>query len=596
MDTFLNLNQFQSIQSIVSKHLDNISKLPRDKRVKYIKQEFEFERCFEANSVQGIAGIINIYLPNEFQENSNEEPKSYSKHKLVFKLSIGINRVIEHEHFILKRLNAIRSYCPNFVGTYGLLPAYVSRSFFDETEHKEDKNVFDVKQNAIQTNYLLLEYVNHITFRNMIKYSDIQTISSCIYSILCSLKMSQLKFNFTHYDLHSANILMREVEKDSYFAYIIENEVYVFPTFGWFPVMIDMGSSYLKGIEERPTRTHIANYQNGLQSTVYDPLGDIHHFVIHTVSKLEKCEKQTDECRTHFRGIATRMMHIFRYNDIWRMKGWKQLPSNLYDLFNQLVKSSETKLCRFYTMNRTNIIEIMTLGVKLPWKQLTNEEIRTLIHIHYPSLKWEQFEHMNILQICVKLALEDICHFLDALSNDPSIVKSKTILYYILRALFEHASLIQLDLNQLENISNKTNKEWICPKHTINEFKQTIHVLYPHLHFKLDLNKSFRGASLLCNILRHIWYIFLQPNIECMNEWYNKTTEGDPLTILRFLQKNTSMRYNFKSTSPIYIWNMDSQTNKRISFNQLNCKKIIRKDCFETTKKSLEEGIKNLFC
>jgi hypothetical protein len=143
--------------------------------------------------------------------------------------------------------------------------------------------------------------------------------------IISALQISQKHINFTHYDLHVENILIRQCEPEAIFVYNINNNLYTVPTFGFYPVIIDMGSSYSVSVENNSMKTSVAHYNNGLQPTIYDPLNDLHHFLL---SALNSIEYESNE----FYFLSTRMMYFFRNIPILRKRGWKQLPNNIMKL------------------------------------------------------------------------------------------------------------------------------------------------------------------------------------------------------------------------------------------------------------------------
>lgn len=554
LDTFLNYDEFNQVCNRVGEYLDELTKLPRDKKLKRIKHLFEFQKLFSTDSVQGLAGVLQIDTGIEAKlgENHNENIQQ----DIVFKVSIEMNRSIEHEYFVLRKMNSLRKFCPNFVGTLGLLPAYVTRDFFDE-EIKRHGNIMDVKTNPVQANYLLLEYVSDITFRHVWKYAPKATVTSVILGVLCALQIAQNKCNFVHYDLHSGNILMRRVEDDAYFAYLIDGEVYVFPTFGWYPVLIDMGSSYISGIEDRPTRTSISHYHRGLQSTFYDKVSDIHHFLLSALSRLEKADTQSEEFRRHFRVIATRVMHMFRYSNIWRYNGWKQLPHNLVHMFNSLVHKTKPDVCDFFTELRSSVVDTLALGVKLPWIQMSHEDIRAMMMYYYPHLLNKIDENNDEIMLMVRASMEDINHFLKVFDDDP-LTKADAQVLFALRTLVEHASLMEEEGSVFRLSPN-----------TMTTFKQIMQPMFPTLNYKLDLNRSFRGAAVICKLMRHLLYHFNQANVDLVSEWTEKCDIQKPVDVIRFIQNNTGVRKDFFSTSPVYIWDSDREKHHKVTFGQL---------------------------
>ena len=49
----------------------------------------------------------------------------------------------------------------------------------------------------------------------------------------------------------------------------------VVPTFGFFPVIIDMGLSYCSSLEGQPTTSPIEHFDKGLQTSVFDKFNEL---------------------------------------------------------------------------------------------------------------------------------------------------------------------------------------------------------------------------------------------------------------------------------------------------------------------------------
>ena len=558
----MDVSQLSTSCSSMYALLETLAKLSREKRIKKIKSCLEFKKIFNTTSVQGIAGLVDpVSMPDIKQ--------------VVFKLSIEINRTIEHEHYILSKLNALREYCPNFIGTLGMLPAYVNRSFFEEQEHDEDTNIFDAQLNPVETNYLLLEYAGDIAFRHVIKYSSKATVTGVLIGVLCALQIAQNKLNFVHYDLHSDNILMKQIEEDSWFAYVIKGKVVTYPTFGLYPVIIDMGSSHVQGINEHLNRTSICHYHRGLQSNKYDKLNDVHHFLLSALSSLEIEYHQPEEFQQHFRVIATRVMHTFRHFEIWREQGWKELPHDLVHMFNSLVAEAKTEPCKFYRDLRTTVIETLSLGVKLPWVSSTDQDLCILLKYYY-SLELPQGG--NIELELVKKGMEDIFHFLEMLDEETD---SDINVLFALRALAEQAGSLK-----------ETGKTFALTKKTITDFKHSLQTLFPRYTYNtLDISRCFRGALVVTKLLRHLLGSFNAENEEVIEEGTRQTEIKEPIDVIPFLLQNTAIPYKYTPDTLMYIWDSDAQKHHKVSFGVLGLGSSTQDDNTKRGLKKIQQKI-----
>jgi hypothetical protein len=272
---------------------------------------------------------------------------------------------------------------------------------------------------------------------------------------------------------------------------------------------------------------------------------------------LEKQDEQSDGFLRHFRMIAGRIMHMFRHGEVWRHKGWKQLPCNLHFLFSEAISKSEPVTCEYFSLFKYEIIECITLGVKLPWTELTEDQLERLHNFYYPS---KTSSKRSYLELLIKNSIEDLCHFLDTLDSDP-LTNSDVNIMYTLRALVEHASLIPINESETFEV----------PKTTLSNFKIIANAVYPTLNYKLDLQKSFRGASCICIVLQHLLASFNKPNVNTMNEWYGKTQVTKPIDVIKFLQQNTSTRFVFKGADPLYIWDADRKKSIKTTLGEAGC-------------------------
>ncbi len=107
--------------------------------------------------------------------------------------------------------------------------------------------------------------------------------------ILLTLDIAQVKHKFVHYDLHMGNILIQKCELNSVFLYHHLGKYYVVPTYGFYPMIIDTGISYIDSIEGKPMRCTTDNNSHGFQTTEFDPLNDTHHLLLSLFYYIE-CE------------------------------------------------------------------------------------------------------------------------------------------------------------------------------------------------------------------------------------------------------------------------------------------------------------------
>jgi hypothetical protein len=139
-----------------------------------------------------------------------EENKGENNEDDLFILKVSRNQnsndEIIHELFVGRFcLNPLRDFIPNFAYVYGIFQC--SPPIIDSTT----KKVLSWCVTEGKTNYLIMENISpSISLRDYVKSATPKEFISAYLQILFSLRTSFLKTDFTHYDLHDSNVLMRE--------------------------------------------------------------------------------------------------------------------------------------------------------------------------------------------------------------------------------------------------------------------------------------------------------------------------------------------------------------------------------------------------
>lgn len=510
-------------RNYIKKLYDDLKNINYNKKTEYTSTQLEFVRCFNTKGVQGIVGHVKI--PNY-------------PHPIVFKISVDINRSVEHEFFVMENCNnQLIDIVPHYVRSIGMLELPISEDFIrDPYEH----SLFSVEGDMIPRTIIFIENVNKLPFYKLcdhILYNDIRDntykqtdkniISSQILQILLALYTGQEKNNFVHYDLHTANILIQKCEINSHFLYITNNNKYLIPTYGFFPVLIDMGISYIKELEGKYISFNLDNYDRGFQTSEYDKLHDVHHFLINSMYVLEYRNKTFDN-------ICNKLKYLFRHIPILRKSGWKYLP---YDL-TEIVIDKLREQCKYYSQYRIfsrcekESLEVLNGLIKLPLTYKGDEydfydcfpyfmeEFHKLIDIDYYS----DNDCMFVLKIIVGLInTKDI----DQFGHDLS---------FILKVV--------LDID----LSDK------------------------NINFK----KLYLSAVVFGERLANIYSYMINKHNKLIQECYDKTLVKSVEDVVVYLMKNMTPYSELKIDDKIYVWNIKDNrkeefilSNDKISLEQL---------------------------
>jgi hypothetical protein len=512
--------QFELYTNIFKKLEEKVRRTPYNKRISIIKDYIQFDRIFGSKGVQGIVGLVKIKgLPDTYPP-------------VVFKVSNEINRSIEHEHLILDKLNKTRDYCPHFVRTLGKIEMPISTLFI---QNPDNKSLFYEDDETLPYTVMFLEYANKYPFYKICQLTDNKNIvSSQILQVLLSLEIGQVKNKFTHYDLHTSNILLQLCEKNSIFLYKIKNKYYHVPTFGFFPLIIDTGISYSQCIDKNMMMTTTYNYDHGFQSAMYDHLNDIHHFLL---TSFYYIESDTDLYET----ISNKIKIIFRHLPVLRKSGWKRLPHNLSkSVIDKIKEDCKTyKKYDIFCEYEYNSIDILNGLISLPFQNKGKIDFKTC----FPEF---MIEYSRIIDI------EDF-------SENDVLFVLKTIVDCIYKHKQEYINGIQL--YAVEQFKKEL-------KSTISE------ILSNNVNYDIDYEILMRSGIELGNSIESIYYELSQEHLNIINDCYEKTIVKSPVDMYTYLSQNMTPYFNIDNETIVYYWNCDEEYSTKTSCTKLSVSSI----------------------
>ena len=251
----------------------------------------DFIEVFKKPGKQGKVGLFNV------KEN---------KDKIVFKFSQYINYLVQHEYSVMKSLNDLYDFCPHFCRTFG----YINCDINPNSKKIENPFLIDSKY-PINKEILLCEYIeDSCKFYNYIRSDKIDEIMlySTIKQVLLAINIAQTEKKFSHYDLHSNNIMIKKCDIDSVCLYVLdENNQFCVPTYGYFPLIIDFGFSYIKDMDDGPAWGSLSQTDVGFLSDRFDWVADPKLFLV-SVSK-EIFQKRNTKTSKKLRRIVKNIFH-----------------------------------------------------------------------------------------------------------------------------------------------------------------------------------------------------------------------------------------------------------------------------------------------
>ena len=263
----------------------------------------EYDSLFGKPGKQGIVGILRV---------------KGTDMTVAFKISQCADNLIPHEYTVMNGLNDMAGFCPHFCKSLGMIDCLRNPRVMTTS------NPFDKQPDVsymIPDKMLISEHIDKSNkFYNYIqsKQIDESVLYSSVKQILMAVTMAQHKKQFSHYDLHSLNILMRKCNKDVVFLYVIDedNQICV-PTLGHFPIIIDFGFSYINDMEDGPLLPSMGHTSSGFMSDRFDKFVDSKLFLITVADEIKYARKSKSASR-----LKKVVKNTFKSLDIDWESGW----------------------------------------------------------------------------------------------------------------------------------------------------------------------------------------------------------------------------------------------------------------------------------
>lgn len=479
----------------------------------------QFEGFFAARHTQPWSQWLSLPKPATGDDNDSKDSKSSKKSndaspldgkqgyvgvlqlsqnrnlQCLYKTSKVDDNLVEHEYRILKGLDPLAQYCPHFHRAFGIIP-------FDCNVHFENDNplVFNAKSKQVRRDMLIMQYIPHkYDFHELIRDETIkdEVVLTIMKEILLCLVMTQ-EYRFTHYDLHTENILIRNCNPNLYLLYVLDDQTeFLVPSYGYIPNIIDFGFSYCD-VKPHPLTCTLMHTQEGFMSTRYDPYADLKLFFISTVHDIER--------EPHRKGIAAKLMNITRnifsgMNVSWG-SGWdrsKQISpvKIVHELVRDYVRES----------------------VLFSKSDLWFDSIQQLIELPLTPLPYHE--------------LESACRsFVHEFAKFEERIISKTLLNYILRVLIRHVRAYRESY-----LKGGEQGMWALieiKKLFLEEYTQLINYHVP----SIDYEKMICALLLMAQCMEGLFYDYLEKRYAEKDQQYAIMRCKTPLEFFQVLEHN----------------------------------------------------------
>lgn len=451
-----------------------------------------------------------------------------------YKTSLRIDHLIKKEYCVMNDLNELSLYCPHFSRCIGVINTQV------EVEKSKDGDIFNITSKyPIEKEVILCEYLkNSILFSKHIK-SELseKIIYSIIKQVLLCLWIAQKEKKFTHYDLHSDNILIKRCNKNVVFLYILDEEnQFAVPTYGYYPVIIDFGFSYSKDLEDGPLWGTLVHTDLGFITDRFDWVADPKLFLVSVSYEINK-HRRTKESKL----FRKRVRKIFSPLSINWKSGWDITDDvNVCEFLARILNdySNISKLFEYHPSYCIDLIQTLII-TPLEYQDYENIEENYILFLE----EWVKIEN-EFSNLFYNL------YILKGLVDSARCVRS-----YFCEETTKQLAISTFKHDVFENI-NKVSK--FCRPKNIN-FEKMLSSLY-----SLSLN------------IEGLFYNLIENRMQIKQKEYNKLSSKSIEQIFAYIDCNIEIPYEYTKQTNIII--IDSVKKKQNVINlQQNNIEIINK-------------------
>jgi hypothetical protein len=479
--------------------------------------KFSLKETFSTGT-QGICGILS----------SGEED-------VVFKSSQYIDYIAEHEYNVMLGLDKISEFCPHFCRSLGFV------NFNMEPKFKENTNPFEiVSKYGIKKGVLLEEVVKGSKMSDYIISRNIDMLISNVKQVLAALVIAQNTQHFSHYDLHSDNVLLSKCSRDDVSFYIFDKEnTLLLPTHGYYPKIIDFGFAYNDNMHDNYATTGICFTDSGMMSDRFDWIADFKVFLI-SVSKDMKDDMENSSKAEKFRDICRNMFSGLKLD--WKT-GWDTDDKKDYgastmvmDKLNDLILMNK---CIFRDHGYA-CIDIIQSMIILPLEKKPSTEIAHA----YPA-------------------------FLREFRKIESGIKSSTYAMYILKCLVDSAK------NNRKDYVNETTRTSAVKKFRADVLDAIMSV--SKFFTPSDLKYELMLCSLysLSNCIEGLLYKYIEKRVEKKEKLYEKIIPKSNIEILNIVDANFEDKvYKYSEKTILNIFDAVKKCRKVLKLTQSQAKKM----------------------
>lgn len=507
------------------------------------KDWLEIDKIFPRPGKQGLVGTMRLRSNTISKEANNSNCETVSKDannskllpQYVFKISKYINYLAEHEYVIMNSLKEIADFCPNFCRSVGLITCDVNP--------KNKENPFEkTEEHLVERSVLLMERLtDSYKFYNYLStpQGETNTIYSSIKQVLLAILISQKLKQFTHYDLHSNNVLMKKCDKNLVMLYVIDDDnQFCVPTYGHYPTIIDFGFSYSKDLDDGPLWPSLNHTNVGFLSNCFDPIADPKLFLISVSEELK--EYQNDKYSSRLSNIVKNLFYPLSID--WD-SGW----------------DNDTKSCA-----TDHISDYLS-------NHISSETYKDSIFTEYPYYCYDILQSLIILPLQpqkYKNFVVSYKTFVEEFGKIEKEISSPFYNIYVLKGMVDAAREIRLDYQ-----NNETRKR------AVKYFTTSIYERIDSVA-KFCKPKDVHFEKMLCSLycltkgMEGLLYESLEERLKVKRKMYKRMPIQNIEEIISMLEINIPSRYDFSKETTVMIINAIDKTCSLLTLTEDQIREI----------------------
>lgn len=481
----------------------------------------EYDSLFGKPGKQGVVGILKVKGTNM---------------TVAFKVSQCTDNLVPHEYCVMNGLNAMAGYCPHFCKSLGMLDCM--RNPRITTKVNPFVKGPDVSY-MIPDKMLISEHIDKSNkLYNYIQSTKISEdiLYSTVKQVLMAIALAQHKKQFSHYDLHSLNILMRKCNKDVVFLYVIdeENQICV-PTLGHFPIIIDFGFSYVNDMDDGPLLPSMGHTSSGFTSDRFDRVVDPKLFLVTVSDEIRVARRSKNSTK-----LKKIVRNTFSCLDIDWFSGWDNTDDD--DLTDEI-----TKITRKYAedsvifSNYENYcIDIIQSLIILPIEKQSHSN---------PKRAFKTF-------LCEWMKIEN------QISNDQYNL-------YILREIVRIARHVRAAY-----MDNDTSKQ------AVEDFSKMLHTSVDKIAKFFNPTPAINYEKMLCSLyvfstdIEGIFFDAMEERMEQKNGEYEKLPLKSAEQLYAAIDTAIPTKYNYNEKTVFYMMDSISGDTKVFSLDSSNIEAV----------------------